>query len=228
MAQAFTSDTKPLPHVDDVDLLPDTVEPPAERWDRAADMTLSRVCYEAIQTGWKLSLMKLRHTRRPSGSGAPTTDDNQGSLEQSYALIRNLEACIRGKCLPICNPAVPFQLLCSAVARIILARFHLITQYSAESREKGPMSDSKTNKNSTHSPEATSSTIPTLQAHDELFQTSIEILQVSGILLSDPNNEDRLALWRPIRRLMAKARVGGGCCSWSSPLAPSRNGVVGI
>ncbi|KAI0115700.1 transcription factor [Nemania sp. FL0031] len=257
IARAFTSDTKPPLHIDDSDLLPDMAEPPAERWDRATDMTLSRIRCEAIQTGWKLGLMKQRHT---IGSEAPTVDDNQKSLEQSHALIQSLERCIRDKYLPICDPAVPFQLLCSAVARIIIARFHLITQYSTASREKGPMSDSKTNKDSNQFSEAASSATPNPQVHNKLFKTSIEILQVSGALLSDdaiaqfrwyskthiqwgamafvlselcarphsaecdsaweyvetvydgwkvgsaPDDEGRLALWRPIRRLMAKAR----------------------
>ncbi|KAI1152850.1 transcription factor [Nemania diffusa] len=258
IARAFASDTKPPLHIDDSDLLPDMSEPPAERWGRATDMTLSRVRCEAIQTGWKLGLVKQRHT---GGSDAPAVDDNQEPLEQSHALIQDLERCIRDKYLPLCDPAVPFQLLCSSVARIILARFHLITQYSTASRKKGPMSDSKTNKNSTPSSESTSNaTSILLQAHNELFKASTEILQVSGTLLSDraisqftwyskthiqwgamafvlselcvrpqsaecdraweyvetvydgwkvgsaPADEGRLTLWRPIHRLMAKAR----------------------
>ncbi|KAI0427176.1 transcription factor [Xylaria sp. FL1042] len=252
IAQAFASDTKPPLHIDDIDLLPDMAEPPAERWDRATDMTLSRVRYEAIQTGWKLGLIKQQqHTRGPSGSDAPTADEYQKPLNQTNALIQNLEACIRDKYLPICDSTVPFQLLCSAVAQIILARFRLITQYSAASREKGQTFDNTANDDSTAN--------STPQAHDELFHTSIEILQVSGVLLSDSaiarftwyskthiqwgamafvlselcarpqgaecdrawecvetvydswkvgaagNDEGRLALWRPIRRLMAKA-----------------------
>lgn len=257
IARAFTSDTKPPLHIDDFDLLPDMAEPPAERWDRATDMTLSRVRCEAIQTSWKLGLMKQRHT---SSSDAPIVDDSQQPLKPSRALIQNLEECIRDKYLPICDPTVPFQLLSSAVARIILARFRLITQYSAVSREKGPMSGSKTNGNSTQFSETTSSGTSTLEAQEELFKASIEILQVSSTLLSNgaiaqftwyskthiqwgamafvlselcarphstecdlaweyvetvydgwkvgsaPDDEGRLALWRPIRRLMAKAR----------------------
>ncbi|KAI1826622.1 transcription factor [Xylaria intraflava] len=260
IARAFTSDTKPPLHIDDVDLFPDMVEPPAERWDRATDMTLSRVRCEAIQTGMKLGLVKQRQTQKPSGSGASTADDGQQPRNEADVLIQNLETCIRDKYLPICDTSVPFQLLCSAVARIIMARFHLITRFSAASREKGPTSDSGANKQSIPFPETTSSAVAPSQAHDELFQTSIEILQVSGVLLSNdaiaqftwyskthiqwgamafvlselctrphsaecdhawacvetvydgwrvgaaPDDEGRLALWRPIRRLMAKAR----------------------
>ncbi|KAI8944385.1 transcription factor [Xylaria longipes] len=267
IAQAFTSDTKPPLHIDDVDLSPDMVEPPAERWDCATDMTLSRVRCEAIQTGWKLGLMKQQHAQRPSDSGAPTADDNQEPLDQTLALVRNLEACIRDKYLPI------------SVARIILARFHLITQYSTASREKGPISNSKTDKNSVPIPETTSSATSTLLAHDELFQTSIEILRLSGVLLSDSaiaqftwyskthiqwgamafvlseicarphsaecdrawecvetvcdgwkvgaarDDEGRLALWRPIRRLMAKARYVREM-QRTDPRRPALAGVV--
>ncbi|KAI1349769.1 transcription factor [Xylaria sp. FL0043] len=253
IVHAFTSDTKPPLHIDDVDLSPNTVEPPSERWDRATDMTLTRIRCEAIQTGWKLGLVKQqRHTRGPSSSSPPLADDNQEPVKQSQRLIRDLEACILEMYLPICGSAVPFQLLCSAVARIILARFRLITQYSAVSREKGPVPENKANKDSTAKPAS--------QTHDELFKTSTEILQASGLLLSGStiaqftwyskthiqwgamafvlselctrphsaqcdrawecvetvydgwkvgaaaNDEVRLTLWRPIRRLMAKAR----------------------
>ncbi|KAI0973607.1 transcription factor [Xylaria arbuscula] len=261
ITRAFTSDTKPPLHIDDVDLVPDMVEPPVERWDRATDMTLSCIRCESQQTGWRLGFIKQqeRHTKRPSDTSVPTA--NESTLKQSQVLIQDLEACIRDKYLPICDPAVPFQLLCSSVARIILARFHLITQYSAASRDKRPTSNSKTNdKIKTPLPESPSSQTSTTQTHDELFRNSIEILRVSGVLLSSgaiaqfkwyskthiqwgamafvlselcarphsaecdrawecvetvydgwkvstaPDDEGRLALWRPIRRLMAKVR----------------------
>ncbi|KAI1271878.1 hypothetical protein F5Y07DRAFT_381628, partial [Xylaria sp. FL0933] len=112
IVHALTSDTKPPLHIDDVDLLPNTVEPPSERWDRATDMTLTRVRCEAIQTGWKLGLVKQqRHTRDLGSSSPPLADGNQEPVEQSQTLIRNLEACVLEKYLPICDSAVPFQLL---------------------------------------------------------------------------------------------------------------------
>ncbi|KAI1290542.1 transcription factor [Xylaria venustula] len=260
ITRAFTSDTKPPLHIDDIDLLPDMVEPPVERWDRATDMTLACIRCESQQVGWKLGFIKQqqRHTKIPSDTSFPTENDR--TLRQSQALIQDLETCIRDKYLPICDPAVPFQLLCSAVARIILARFHLITQYSAASHGKRPTSDCTTNNQiKTPFPESSSSATTT-HAHDELFRNSIEILRMSGVLLSGPaiaqfkwyskthiqwgamafvlselcarphsaecdrawecvetvydgwkvstapDDEGRLALWRPIRRLMTKAR----------------------
>ncbi len=75
IARGFASDTKPPLHIDDADLSPDMPEPPAERWDRATDMTLSLVRCEAIQTGWKLGLIKenWKQTGGWASSSAPTT-----------------------------------------------------------------------------------------------------------------------------------------------------------
>jgi hypothetical protein len=146
------------------------------------------------------------------------------------------------------------QLLASAVARIILARFQLVTQYSVASRKR----------KADHDPGAPGNNTEELENNmrDELFRISTGILEVSGMLLTNrvimqwtwyskthiqwgamafvlselcarplhshecdrawdcvttvyegwrtvggnQDDEGRLALWRPIRRLMAKAR----------------------
>ncbi|RYO74899.1 hypothetical protein DL766_003724 [Monosporascus sp. MC13-8B] len=257
IARGFASDTKPPLHINDVDLSPEMVEPPAEQWDHATDMTLSLVRCEAIQTGWKLGLIKQKQPRGPGSSNAPTADDSREPPKKRRALIQNLKARLRDKYLPICDSSVPFQLLSSAVARIILARFWLITQYSvafceaeADDRNKSSLFPG--------APDSTGQLENSMR--DELFQTSIEILEVSGMLLTNrdimqwtwyskthiqwgamafvlselcarphspacdrawdcvttvydgwkvggnQDDESRLALWRPIRRLMAKAR----------------------
>ncbi|KAK4149315.1 hypothetical protein C8A00DRAFT_38096 [Chaetomidium leptoderma] len=264
IARGFASDTKPPLHVDDADLSPEMVEPPAERWDRATDMTLSLVRCEAIQTGWKLGLIKGKQPSGPgSSSSAPAADDSrEATTKKRRALIQNLEARLRDRYLPICDSSEPFQLLSSAVARIILARFWLITQYSVASRETSKADHSVSNKSSSLIPGTPESSTGQLENNmrNELFQTSIEILEVSGMLLTSrdimqwtwyskthiqwgamafvlselcarphsaecdrawdcvttvydgwrvggkQDDEGRLALWRPIRRLMAKAR----------------------
>ncbi|CAG8908389.1 unnamed protein product [Penicillium egyptiacum] len=258
IVQHFASDTKPPLHVNDVDLSPDMVEPPAERWGHATDMTLSLVRCEAIQTGWKLGLINQNRPRQPDSSNAPIADGSEEPAKKCRVLIQNLEASFRSKYLPICDSSVPFQLLSSAVARIILARFWLTTQYSIASSES--QADVKKNKSSLFpkAPDSTGQLENNMR--DELFRNSIEILEVSGMLLTnkdvmkwswnsttyiqwgamafvlselcarshspecdrawncvttvydawkisgDQEDESRLALWRPIRRLMAKAR----------------------
>ncbi|KAE8387993.1 hypothetical protein BDV23DRAFT_160092 [Aspergillus alliaceus] len=258
IAQGFAMDTKPPLHINDVDLSPEMVEPPAERWDHATDMTLSLIRCEAIQTAWKLGLVKQKQPRRPGSSNAPAADDSGEPAKKCRVLIQNLEASLRGKYLPICDTSVPFQLLSSAVARIILARFWLTTQYSVASREN--QADNMKNKSRLFPGTPASAGQLENNMRDDLFRTSIEILEVSGMLLTnrdimkwtwystthiqwgamafvlselcarpqspecdrawdcvttvydgwkgsgDQEDESRLALWRPIRRLMAKVR----------------------
>ncbi|KAF7522764.1 hypothetical protein PCG10_007278 [Penicillium crustosum] len=258
IAQHFSSDTKPPLHVNDADLSPDMVEAPAERWDRATDMTLSLVRCEAIQTGWKLGLTKQKQPRHPGSRNAEIADDSEEPAKKCRVLIQNLEASFRNKYLRICDSSVPFQFLSSAVARVILARFWLTTQYSVASSEN--QADDKSPKGSLFPRIPASTGQLDNNMRDELFRTSIELLEVSGMLLTnkditkwtwystthiqwggmafvlselcarphspecdrawdcvttvydawktsgDQEDENRLALWRPIRRLIAKAR----------------------
>ncbi|KAF5579843.1 bikaverin cluster-transcription factor [Fusarium pseudocircinatum] len=254
IAQGFITDTKPPLHINDLDLSPEMVEPPVERWDHATDMTLTLIRCEAIQTGLKLGRMRHKQNKASDDGGTPRVDDTSDSPK---TLAQELESRLRDKYLPICDTSVPFQLLSSAVAQIILGRFWLITQYSVVSREK----DVDGRNTSTQFP-PTPNTAGQLEnkVRDELFQTSIKILEVSGMLLTSKEiiqftwyskthiqwgamafvlselcarpqspqcdqawdcvttvyegwkvdesrqDETRLALWRPIKRLMAKAR----------------------
>ena len=273
IARGFASDTKPPLHIDDADLSPNMPEPPAERWDRATDMTLTLVRCEAIQTGWRLGLIK--ENWKQTGGLASTSSAIAGEGDDSYpntppskklgpeTLIQKLEARLRDKYLPICDPSVPFQMLSSAVARIILARFRLITKYSAASRGATRGGGHQQNRDRGLIPTAASEDASQLDYNlrNELFHISSEILEVSGTLLTNQaitqwtwyskthiqwgamafvlselcarphspecdrawdsvttvydgwrvgsggqDDEGRLALWRPIKRLMAKAR----------------------
>lgn len=249
IAQDFVTDTRPPLHVDDVDLFPEMVQCPAERWDRATDMTLTLVRCEAIKTGWKLGRMRHKQTKGSSKHAAPQVDQDTDFFTQRQTSVQDLGTTLRNKYLPICDKSVPFQLLSSAVAQIILGRFWLITQYSIapQGKEGGGEAANGTDQMQN-------------RLRDALFEASIEILEVSGMLLTnkeimhfywyskthiqwgamtfvlselcsrpqsvqcdrawdcvttvyeawrdDGNGQDetRLALWRPIRRLMAKAR----------------------
>lgn len=249
IAQGFVTNTKPPLHINDVDLSSSMLQPPAERWDTATDMTLSLVRCETIQTGWKLSRVAHKQNTDTEKFGTSGTHESLDPAKQGSSLIQELEARLRNTYLPICDDSVPLQLLTSAVARIILGRFKLITQYSKASQAKE--NDDKTLNGEARSMD---------HMRDELFETSIGILEVSGMLLTkrelvhftwysrihiqwnamalvlpelcsraqslqcdrawdcvqtvyeawkvDGNDkeETRLALWRPIRRLMAKAR----------------------
>ncbi|KAG9513030.1 hypothetical protein KCV07_g9087, partial [Aureobasidium melanogenum] len=249
IAQGFITDTNPPLHVNDVDLSADMLQPPTERWDSATDMTLSLVRCDTIQTGSKLSRISHRQNNESGNLGTPGSCESPDPFTQRLALIQDLEMRIRDKYLPICDSSAPFQLLASAVARIILGRFKLMTQYSEASQD---------NQGNDKTPNGTAQ--PKDNMRDELFETSIGILEMSGMLLTnkdlmhftwyskthiqwnamafvlselctraqslqcdrawncvqivyeawkldgDQKDESRLALWRPIRRLMAKAR----------------------
>ncbi|KAJ9137762.1 Bikaverin cluster-transcription factor [Pleurostoma richardsiae] len=257
IARSFASDTKPPLHVNDVDLSIDMVEPPPERWGEATDMTLSLVRCEAIQTAWKLNLIKQKQPRRPDNSSAQTVDVSRDTDKQSFSLIQDLEARLCNKYLAICNPSVPLQLLCSATARIIIARFWLILRYSAASRKREV--DDKVKGNVSRETRFSTGQLET-GVREQLFRNSVEILEVSAMLLTNKDvmqwtwyskthiqwgamafvlselcagpgspesdhawdcvmavydgwktrenkdDESRLTLWRPIRRLLAKAR----------------------
>ncbi|KAK6599856.1 C6 transcription factor [Botrytis cinerea] len=178
IAQGFVTDTKPPLHINDVDLSPEMVEPPSERWDHATDMTLTLVRYEAIQTGLKLGRMRHKQSKASEDGGTPRVDDASDSPK---SLIQELETRLRDKYLPICDTSVPFQLLSSAVAQIILGRFWLITQYSVVSREKDVDGRNKSNQ---FPPTPNTAGQLENKVRDELFQTSIKILEVSGMLLT--------------------------------------------
>lgn len=256
IARGFASDTKPPLHINDADLWPGMVEPVAEQWSRATDMTLSLIRCEAIQAGWKLNLVKQKQPRGAENSdAAAAVEDSRETVKKQLAVIQYLESRLRDMYLPICDHSVPLQLLASGVARIIIARFWLIGQHSVASVEKEAGEKNK----SDPFPRTPNDTGQGNNIHDELFKTSIQILEVTrehltareflqwnwysmtyiswgviAFLLSElcarPNfpeydrvwdsvttiyerwnngnqdDEGRLALGRPIRRLMAKAR----------------------
>ncbi|CAD0090664.1 unnamed protein product, partial [Aureobasidium mustum] len=249
IALGLVTDTKPPLHINDDDLSSELLQPPAERWDSATDMTLSLVRCETIQTGWKLSRIKHKQNKELEDLGTLGSHESPDFSDERLSLIQGLESRLRDKYLPICDSSVPIQLLASSVARIILGRFKLIAQYSGASREK-----------ESYGKTLTAQLRPKDNMRDELFETSIGILEASGILLTSKElmhftwyskthiqwnamtlvlselcsrgqssqcdrawdcvqtvyeawrfhgnelEETRLALWRPIRRLMAKVR----------------------
>ncbi|KAL2213500.1 transcription factor [Sarocladium strictum] len=250
IAQDFMSDTKPPLHINDADLSPDMVEAPAERWDQATDLTLTLVRCEASQVGTKMSRLRYKGQANKSENNLHM-DDNDLVFKQRHALVEGLEARYREKYLPICDSCVPFQLLSSTVAQVIVRRFWLTTQYAMRSQEKDKSGKPTESPGQVHS-----------ATRDELFRTSTEILETSVTLLTNEllspfawyakthiqwgaaamafvlselcsrpqsaqcdrawdcvtvlydawnidgtsHDETRLVLWRPVRRLMAKAR----------------------
>lgn len=236
-------DTRVPLHINDSDLFPGMVQPPTER-DEATDMTLCMIRCESLKTGWKISLGRPRLPKRPGeaagGSGL--------SLQDRQTLVEELEKKLQTKYLRHCEESGPRFMIASLVARLIVARFTLMVYYPANIIRSGV--DSSAGQDSLGPPVH-------LSMRDGLFTTSIEALELCGILLTSKDishwtwyskthiqwhavafvlselcsrppsdecdrawksvtsvvhgvwmkdNDRKDALWRPIRRLLAKAR----------------------
>ncbi|OQD98456.1 hypothetical protein PENSOL_c009G10341 [Penicillium solitum] len=105
----------------------------------------------------------------------------QSDAAGSLIMVKWL-ACFIAK-LRICDSSMPFQFLSLAVARVILARFWLTTQYSVASSEN--QADDKRAKGSLFPGIPASTGQLDNNMRDGLFRTSIELLEVSGMLLTN-------------------------------------------
>ncbi|EAW08075.1 Zn(II)2Cys6 transcription factor [Aspergillus clavatus NRRL 1] len=236
IVHGFAFDTRLPLHVNDADLLPDMISAPPER-DEATDMTLFLIRCETMSVGLKIARAPPIMLRTPGPSF-----NHCLPLADRERLVQELEQRLEEKYLRHCKPTVPYLLLASTVARLVLARFRLMLHY--------PLSAKRT--------EAATHPDPGLDTsnRDWLFLTSIEVLEQSSVLLTHQEmgkwnwyskthiqwqavafvlfelcsrppslicdrawdcvttvyggwkmkrNQGKGPLWRPIRRLMAKA-----------------------
>ena len=89
-------------------------------------MTLTLV-REAMKTGWKLGQMRLGAVRvlRDVAKLSPPIEDREAS-------VRGLEMALRETYLRNCDPAAPYQLVSSTIARLVITRFWLAVHYQLE------------------------------------------------------------------------------------------------
>ncbi|KAH8199071.1 hypothetical protein TruAng_006758 [Truncatella angustata] len=157
----FVFDTRLPLHINDLDLTPEMTKAPPER-DEACEMTFSLIRCEADRITRKIHHM-------PPSARFPGRPVDTISLEDKRALVEELRSSLQ-LYLRHCDANVPFQTLSSTVARLIIARSWLVIHF--------PLGRS--------SPAAVDTDL-----RDQLFSTSIEVLELSYLLLTDRN----LARW---------------------------------
>ncbi|KAK3332778.1 fungal-specific transcription factor domain-containing protein [Cercophora scortea] len=235
-------DTKLPLHVNDSDLTPEMTVPPSER-DTVTEMTFFLIRCESLRAGCWKAASSLPTTQLPGRASSAHEEDGDGSnplttREAREALVENLKKRLQDRYLRHCgDTSEPFMLVVSTVARLILARTWLKAHYP-----QGLKDDLVAHLDS--------------DMRDRLFQISIEILELSNLLLSHKDiakwawhsqthiqwhavalvlseictrppsrdcdrawaqvtaiyerwkkkhNEKRGIMWRPIKRLLAKA-----------------------
>ncbi|KAH2989205.1 hypothetical protein KXV25_009400 [Aspergillus fumigatus] len=201
-------DTRLPLNVNDSDLTADMVQPPAER-DGATEMTLSLIGFESISIVRKVSFIPPRHRQVRTTSSASVTEL---SLPKREALAEQLQSRLETRYLAYCDPADPFLFVSATVARLIIARVWLMVHYPCK------RADSK----------GVSAALLQASLQDKIFHLAIEILERSCSVLCNlsiahwawawavveilydrwrmKEHARKGTLWKPIERLMAKAR----------------------
>ncbi|KAL4780092.1 hypothetical protein BJX76DRAFT_339132 [Aspergillus varians] len=110
-------DTKMPLNINDVDLTAEMTQPPAER-EGATEMTFCLIRCQAVRVVWKVGYMA------PATKQESADDERPGSLDRE-ALAEDFEHRIHDRYLKHCDPTVPLLRLSSTVARIITLRMSM-------------------------------------------------------------------------------------------------------
>ncbi|KAM5367385.1 hypothetical protein ACJZ2D_010030 [Fusarium nematophilum] len=147
-------DTKLPLNINDSDINPQMSESPPDQ-EGATEMTFCLIRCEAMRAGWKV------------GYASPTAHaSTDGALKDREAVVEDLKRRLEDRYLRHCDTTVPFTLLSSTVARLIIARTWLVVHYPVKNKTDCPLSMNTTTR-------------------DELFSTSIEVLELSSLLLTN-------------------------------------------
>ncbi|KPM46343.1 hypothetical protein AK830_g81 [Neonectria ditissima] len=149
-------DTKLPLNIDDSHLTPQMTEPPPES-DGPTEMTFCLIRCEAMRAGWKVGYA-------PPSVGVSTASTD-GALRDREAVVEDLKQRLEERYLRHCNTSVPFLQLSSTVARLIIARIWLVVHYPVRDKTEYPARMDTT-------------------MRDRLFSTSVEVLELSGVLLA--------------------------------------------
>ncbi|KAJ5729623.1 uncharacterized protein N7483_004131 [Penicillium malachiteum] len=157
-------DTRTPLNINDSDLTAEMIEPPAER-EGATEMTFCLIRCESMRVVWK--------TGYTQPNMPPLGQPTEGlSFHDRTALAKGLEVCLQERYLKHCDPSNPFSILCVTVAQLIIARTWLVVYYPLIHKDRGAVLPSNT--------------------RDRLFLTAIKVLEMSNILLTNPD----LAQWQ--------------------------------
>ncbi|EEU45290.1 uncharacterized protein NECHADRAFT_13054, partial [Fusarium vanettenii 77-13-4] len=210
VARESSFDTKPPLNINDCDINAQMKDPPPEH-EGATEMTFCLVRCEAIRSGWKVAYAPP--SMRTTGSSEDTMSAADREAEPSLLTKRLEEGYLR-----YCDTSVPFLFLVSIVTRLILARWWLVVHYPA--RDKRNSDPALRNKLFSTAVEVLEMSVKVLTTksiahwtwHSKThiqWQACDRAWELVNLVHDWWNMKERSKkgnLWRPINRLMAKAR----------------------
>ena len=114
-------DTKPPLNINDSDLTVDMTGPPAER-EGATEMTFCLIRCEVLRVLWKTASL-------PPNIQSAGWPANESSLPSRIQMVKELEQLLETRYLKHCDITKPFFRLCVTVTRLIVARSWLFVYY---------------------------------------------------------------------------------------------------
>lgn len=121
IVQVSMFDTKPPLNINDSDLTVDMTEPPAER-EEATELTFCLIRCEVLRVLWKTTSLSAKI----QSAGWPA---NELSLPDRIQMVKELEQLLEIRYLKHCDITKPFFRLCVTVTRLIVARSWLFVYY---------------------------------------------------------------------------------------------------
>ncbi|KAF4985888.1 hypothetical protein FDECE_16250 [Fusarium decemcellulare] len=222
IARESLFDTKPPLNINDSDINAHMKDPPPEH-EGATEMTFCLLRCEALKAGWKVSyaLLSMR------------VPEQQVDVQDREVVADNLKQQLEERFIRYCDTSVPLMLLSSTVARLIIARTWLVVHYPAKGQTLDSSKRSQLLKTSVEALELSSMILSNKDISRWTWHSKTHIqwqavaLVLSEICSRPPSPEcdrawesvsavynqwnmkdagKRGNLWRPINRLMAKAR----------------------
>lgn len=185
-------DTRIPLNINDNDLFPDMTEPPPER-EEATDMCFCLVRCEAMVAATKMQLMSPEVPTPSNKNLGPSSLP----LSERIKMIKELEARLQDRYIRHCNTSSPIQLMATLLSRLIVVHFWLMTCYplmrqsdatsqaTAEPSQQQPFDTSNTPADYSEPISHTQTThVPSLMTRDQLFASSVEILQLSAQIIN--------------------------------------------
>ncbi|KAL4798498.1 hypothetical protein BDV19DRAFT_22742 [Aspergillus venezuelensis] len=215
-------DTKMPLHINDADITADMTVPPVER-EEATEMTLCLIRCHSMRVIWKVGYMAPQELR--------SADRKNLDLAERQSLVERLEELLQEKYLRHCDPNLPFGRLALMVAKVITRRIWMTVLCSRSQTDRtvrdrlfrdsvevlqysrSLLTDREIRQWAWHSKThiqwysvaillAELCRRPPGPECDEAWECVIAIYERWSLLEA----EKKGTLWRPIRRLMARAR----------------------
>lgn len=179
-------------NINDEDIEPDMTEAPPEK-EEATDMSFCLVRCESMVAATRIRLMCPDVPSSVNRHFGPSSV----SLSERINMIKELENRLQDRYIRHCTPSSPIQRMTILLSRLIVVHFWLMTCYplmrqedtSNRSTSKASQQQSLDTTSKSHTAHAAipsttpSSNIPSLMSRDQLFASSIEILQLSSQIL---------------------------------------------